>query len=260
MTDVALRHDRFSDFANATTFRAAASLRPLRTVTIHAAYGEGIAQPTFFDLFGFFPGSFEGNPALKPERSRGWELGATWTRGPLSAGLTFFSARLHDEIVDVFDSATFLSSVANAAGTSRRAGIETSLSWRAAAWLNFSANYTWLKATQQIEPGDPRVREVRRPRSTANVVAYGDVGRFSWSTSLAYVGARTDQDFDLFPAPTVRLGAYTLGSARIAYRVAPRVELYARVENAFDEDYQDVVGYNTPGRTVYAGLRVALGR
>lgn len=260
MTDVALRHDSFSDFADATTFRGAALLRPVHDIAIHAAYGEGIAQPTFFDLFGFFPGSFEGNPGLKPERSRGWEAGASWTHGPISAGLTYFSARLHDEIVDVFDSTTFLSGVANAAGISRRDGIEASFAWRAAGWLNLAANYTWLKATQQTEPGDPRVREVRRPRSTANVVAYGDVGRFSWSTSLAYVGARTDQDFDLFPAPTVRLSAYTLGSARIAYRVAPRVELYARVENAFDDDYQDVVGYNTPGRTVYAGLRVALGR
>lgn len=260
VTDVALRHDSFSDFADATTFRAQALLRPVRDLTFHAAYGEGIAQPTFNDLFGFFPGSFAGNPDLKPERSRGWEAGAGWENGPFSAGLTYFSARLRDEIVDVFDPVTFLSSVANADGTSRREGIEASLGWRPAAWLNLAANYTWLKSSQQTVAGDPRVREVRRPRNTANLVAYGETGRLAWSTSLAYVGPRADQDFDRFPAPTVRLGAYALASARIAYRLLPRLELYARVENAFDDDYQDVVGYNTPGRTVYAGFRVALGR
>ena len=37
------------------------------------SYAEGIAQPTFFDLYGFFPGNFVGNPALKPESSRGFE-------------------------------------------------------------------------------------------------------------------------------------------------------------------------------------------
>lgn len=260
VTDVALRHDDFSDFADATTFRASALLRPVRDFTVHAAYGEGIAQPTFNDLFGFFPGSFVGNPDLKPERSRGWEAGIGWAHGPFSAGATYFSARLHDEIVDTFDSVTFLSSTANADGTSKREGMEISVGWRPAAWLNLAANYTWLKANQQIVAGDPRVREVRRPSNTANLVAYGDSGRFGWSTSLAYVGARTDQDFDLFPSPTVRLGAYALASARIAYRILPQLEVYARVENAFDDDYQDVVGYNTPGRTVYAGLRVTLGR
>jgi vitamin B12 transporter len=260
VTDVAIRHDDFSDFRDATTWRASVLLRPSPDLGLHAAYGEGIAQPTFNDLFGFFPGSFVGNPDLKPERSRGWEAGVAWTHGPFSAGITYFSARLRDEIVDTFDSATFLSSTANADGASRREGIEASLGWRPAAWLNLAANYTWLKASQQTVAGDPRVREVRRPRDTANLAAYGEAGRFGWSTSVAYVGARTDNDFDLFPSPTVRLGAYALASARIAYRLLPRLEVYARVENAFDDDYQDVIGYNTPGRTVYAGLRVALGR
>ncbi|HZH07316.1 MAG TPA: TonB-dependent receptor, partial [Lautropia sp.] len=59
-TDVAVRHDSFSAFRDATTVRAAALFRPVERVTLHAGYGEGIAQPTFFDLFGFFPGSFVG--------------------------------------------------------------------------------------------------------------------------------------------------------------------------------------------------------
>ena len=38
---------------------------------VAGSWGEGIAQPSFFDLFGFFPGGFVGNPDLRPERSRG---------------------------------------------------------------------------------------------------------------------------------------------------------------------------------------------
>ncbi len=71
---------------------------------------------------------------------------------------------------------------------------------------------------------------------------------------------RLDRDFDLFPAPIVSLDAYVLGSLRVAYRIMPQLELFARVENAFDEDYQDVFGYATPGASVHAGLRVTLGR
>ncbi|MGE3395353.1 MAG: TonB-dependent receptor plug domain-containing protein [Sphingomonas sp.] len=260
VTDVALRHDDFSAFADATTLRASVLLRPGGGFALHASYGEGVAQPTFFDLFGFFPGSFAGNPNLTPERSRGWEAGLRWSGNRWSLGVTGFSHRLRNEIVDVFDPNTFLSSTRNADGRSRRDGIELEAAYRHADWLMLSANYTYLDADQQTVAGAVLVREVRRPRHSANLAGFGSAGRFDWSMSLAYVGRRQDSDFDLFPAATVTLDAYVLASARIAYRLLPDLEIFARVENGFDTDYQDVVGYNTPGRTVHAGLRVALGR
>jgi vitamin B12 transporter len=259
VTDLALRHDSFSAFADATTFRAALLVRPVHGVDLHAAYGEGIAQPTFYDLYGFFPGSFVGNPALTPERSRGWEAGGGWRDDHFSLDATYFSARLRDEIVDTFDPITFLSSTANASGKSRRQGVELSAAWNDGPGLNLSANYTWLDADQQTVAGGPHTREVRRPRNSFNLIAYGSVGRFRWGASLAYVGKRTDQDFDLFPAATVTLGDYVLASANLAYRILPQLELYVRAENGFDSHYQDVVGYHTPGRTLYAGARVAFG-
>ena len=155
---------------------------------------------------------------------------------------------------------TFLSGAANADGRSKRDGVELSASWRHADWLNVEANYTWLDSSEAPTAGSAQVRETRRPRNSFNLAAWGDAGRFSWGASLAYVGARLDQDFDLFPAPVVRLDDYLLGSLRIGYRILPQLELYARMENGFDADYQDVIGYNTLGRTVYAGLRVAFGR
>ena len=259
VTDVAARHDAFSAFADSTTLRASLLVRPVERLTLHGAYGEGIAQPTFYDLYGFFPGSFAGNPNLRPERSKGWEAGIAWRAERIELSATWFSARLRDEIVDVFDPATFLSSTANADGSSRREGIELIATWRYAAWLNLSANYTWLDADEQRSAGAALVREVRRPRSSANLTGHGTMGRFRWGASLAYVGARTDTDFDLFPARTVRLDDYALASVNLAYRIRGSIEIYARGENLFDADYQDVVGYNTAGRTVYAGLRVAFG-
>jgi vitamin B12 transporter len=260
VTDLAVRHDDFSAFADETTLRAALLVRPGGGFTLHGSYGEGVAQPTFYDLYGFFPGSFVGNPDLRPETSRGWEAGIRWSNDHVAIGLTGFTSRLRNEIVDTFDPVTFLSGAANADGRSKRDGIELSAAWRHADWLNVEANYTWLHSSQPNTAGTAQVREVRRPRSSANLAAWGNVDRLSWGASLAYVGARLDTDFDQFPAALVRLDDYVLGSLRIGYRILPQLELYARVENAFDADYQDVVGYNTPGRTVYAGLRVALGR
>ncbi|MDB5722363.1 MAG: TonB-dependent receptor, partial [Alphaproteobacteria bacterium] len=141
-TDLALRHDAFSAFADATTVRATAIVRPTEGLQLHAAYGQGIAQPTFYDLYGFFPGSFRGNPRLKPERSQGWETGIRWNRSGLALAMTGFSNRLRDEIVDTFDSVTFLSSTANASGRSRRRGVEIEADYRLSEALRLSANYT----------------------------------------------------------------------------------------------------------------------
>ena len=257
-TDVAVRRDNFNRFAPATTFRAGAVLHVAPGLSLRGSYGEGISQPTFYDLYGFFPGSFVGNPNLQPERSRGYEAGAAFQRRHFGLAVTAFSNQLQDEIVSVFDPATFLSSTANATGTSPRRGIEASAEWRPWPGFSLGANYTYLDAQQQTVAGAVRLREVRRPRNTANAYVTWEGERLRLGASLAYVGARQDTDFDTFQ--TVRLNSYCLAGLRIAYPLLPNLEVFARVENALDARYQDVVGYATLGRTFYGGIRARLGR
>ncbi|MGZ8297277.1 MAG: TonB-dependent receptor plug domain-containing protein [Allosphingosinicella sp.] len=255
-TNFAVRHDRFSAFADATTVQATADLRPAADWHFVGAYAEGVAQPTFYDLHGFFPGSFEGNPDLRPERSRSWQASLRWReRRRLSLGLSLFSARLEDEIVDVFDPAAFRSTAANATGTSRRRGVEIEAEWNPAKAANFGLNYSLLDAEERQVAGGLELREVRRPRHSFNLVGHGRAGPFTWGATLAYVGKRGDTDFEIFPARAVTLGDYLLASLRLAWRISPALEAYVRAENALDSRYQDVIGYRTPGRTAYAGLR-----
>jgi vitamin B12 transporter len=258
-TDFAIRRDRFSAFADATTLRAGVTVKPAADLSLYASYAEGIAQPTFYDLYGFFPGSFAGNSALKPERSAGWQAGANWVRDRYDLAVSVFTARLRDEIVDVFDPATFRSTTANATGTSRRRGLEARAQLRLSPAAHLFLSYTYLDATEQQAPGALLVREVRRPRHSAGFGGDGEIGHLTWGATLAWIGARRDVDFNLFPARTVRLDPYLLASVQLGWRVSKQVEAYVRTENAFDARYQDVVGYRMPGRTVYAGLRLRLG-
>jgi vitamin B12 transporter len=256
-TNLAVRHDRFSAFRDATTVRAGATVKPVERLSLVGSYGEGIAQPTFYDLFGFFPGAFAGNPALKPERSREWQATMRWT-GRVSLALGAFSGRLSDEIVDVFDPAIFRSTTANASGTSRRRGIEAEAELRLrGSGLNLS--YTFLDAEEGQVEGGLLVREVRRPRHSFWLYGFARLGAFLLSARGAYVGGRRDLDFDSFPARQVLLGDYLLVSASVDWRVSKALEAYVRAENAFGADYQDVFGYRTQGRTVHAGLRIRLG-
>jgi vitamin B12 transporter len=258
-TDLTIRHDSFSEFRDATTIRASVLARLGRGWSAHAGYGEGVAQPTFYDLFGFFPGSFVGNPALGPERATSWEAGLRWSDGELALGATAFTSRLTDEIVDLFDPSTFLSSAANAEGTSRRRGVEVEGAWQPSQALSFTFAYTWLDAEEQRIADGLRLREVRRPRHSGAVTAGYTLGRLRTGASLGYAGSRGDTDFDRFPAAPVRLGSYMLASLQLAWAFGSGFEGFARAENGFDADYQDVFGYDTPGRRIYAGIRLRVG-
>ncbi|GAA4016952.1 TonB-dependent vitamin B12 receptor [Sphingomonas swuensis] len=248
VASLALRRDHFSDFADATTARAGALVRLGGGWQVAANWGEGIAQPSFFDLYGFFPGSFVGNPGLKPERSRGGELSLRRVQGPWRGAVTLYGQTLRDEIVDAFPS------VVNAEGRSRRKGAELEAGWSPSPLINLTATYAWLDASE------PAGRELRRPKHSGSVAADGIAGRLSYGAALSYAGARLDRDFDLFPAPLVRLRASWLASARLGYAVTPGLELFGRIANAFDSNSTDVVGYRREGRTAYAGVRARLGR
>ena len=53
---------------------------------------------------------------------------------------------------------------------------------------------------------------------------------------------------------------YAVWSAGGSWRVSNRLELFARVENLFDRDYEEVFGYPALGRGALAGIRVATSR
>ncbi|QIL02521.1 TonB-dependent receptor [Sphingomonas sinipercae] len=247
--DVAVRKDRFSDFKDSTTLRASVLGRVSGNWSVAASYGEGIAQPTFFDLYGFFPGTYLGNPDLKPERSRGYEASLRYRDSRLSGSLTAFRQRLEDEIVD---DPTFTSTL-NSTGISHRSGVEAELAWKTSDRLRLSGNYAYLKADQPTDAGVQA--ELRRPRHSGSVTVDGRMSRWSYGASVSYVGARRDRQ-ELPPYAIVGLDRYILGNARIAYRLSPTLDIFARVSNVFDEDYRDAVDYRTEGRGAFAGIRL----
>lgn len=257
--DVAVRRDFFNRFKDATSLRASALVNVGGGLAVTASYSEGIAQPTFFDLYGFFPNNFVGNPGLRPEGSRGFEASLRLRRAKLAASLTGYRQRLHDEIVDVFDPVTFLSSTANRDGTSHRWGIEAELGWQVADRLRLSANYAYLHATQPGDLATGQQTELRRPRHSGSIAADGSMGRWSYGASIAYTGTHLDRE-EIFPFGIVRLKSYWLADARVAYSVKPGIELFVRGANLFDSSYEEAAGYRTEGIGGFVGVRLKAGR
>jgi vitamin B12 transporter len=117
-----------------------------------------------------------------------------------------------------------------------------------------SASYTYTDAKD-----DNGSRELRRPRHTGSVNAtYRFLeDRATIDFGLNYNGTMHDSEF-IFATPetVVTLDDYILGTVAASYALSDAVELIGRVENLFDENYQDVFGFASPGIGFYLGVRV----
>ena len=119
--------------------------------------------PTFFELFGFIPESFIGNPDLRPETSAGWDLGvaAYFCDGTCRGDLTYFRSTLHDEVTTTFAPPTFLARAVNIDGSSEREGWELTLGADIGGSVAVDAHWTRL-GSDDAAGGV----EVRAPRAT----------------------------------------------------------------------------------------------
>jgi vitamin B12 transporter len=252
----AYRHDDNDSFESANTYRLQASYRVTDTTRLRASAGSGIKNPTNFELFGFDPGSFIGNPNLKPEKSVGWDVGLdqTFLDGNARFTATYFEATLEDEIFTVFTFVppfSFFSSPDNRTTDSERKGLELTLDAKLDEAWSVDAVYTYLDA---VEAG---LEEIRRTPHTASLnVNYRFLDRAQATLTVRYNGDQFDNEFaSATPESRVRLEAFTLVNLSARYDVADNVELFVRVENLFNEKYEEVYSYATPGIAAYAGLR-----
>ena len=251
-----VRQDNNDRFDDASTFRLAGSyLIASLGSRLHASLGEGITNPSFFELFGFSPSSFIGNPQLQPEKSFSWEVGVEQALfdGRAIIDVTYFDTNLEDEIATVFDFSTFLSTAENLRGESERKGVEVGGKYQINDVWHTNISYTYLDAT---EPDDDV--EVRRPEHSASFNLNHEfwAGRGNANLGLIYNGQQHDSEF-IFATPTdhVELDAYTLLNLAGSFEVSESLEVFARFENLLDEDYVEVFGFRSPGRAGYVGVR-----
>ncbi len=248
-----VRHDdNKGRFEDATTWRIGAGYAVDGVGgRLRGSIGTGIKNPTFTELYGFFTGSFIGNPDLKPEESESWEIGWEQETGDISWSATYFDANLENEIYTAFIG--FSSTALNRAGKSDRSGVELAARWDVLANLSLAGQATFFDS--QNDAGDD---EIRVPDMTASLSADWQVQEDGLRLGLAldHVGEQGDFDFGPFPSRLVALDAYTLATLTAEYPVTDRIAVTLRGENLLDETATDVFGYNGPGAAVFVGLKL----
>ncbi len=225
---------------------------------VRASWGQGFRAPGLYELYSEY-----GNLTLQPEEFDSWEIGVEqrlFDRAVVSA--TYFNRQADNEIRYNGCSTPSTDPLCTVNGAGRwgyyrnvqkteAQGVELVGRVDVTERLNVSANYTWTDAKSASGATDGK-RLTRRPEHMANFAAdYAFAFGLKTGVAVRYVGETFNNDTN-----TVKVDAYTLVDLRASYPINDTLEVYGRIENAFDEDYQTVLNYGAPGRGVFGGVRV----
>ena len=113
--------------------------------------------------------------------------------------------------------------------------------------------------TTSFEPIDPRriktYSATRREHKASVDLVWRFLGdRGELASSVLYVGSRRDLDPATFA--TVTADDYLTARLTGRFRVTRWLEVYGRIENLTDENYEDVLGFNTAGLSAWGGIRL----
>lgn len=266
-------NDRFDD---AATYRATASYAFATGTRVRGAYGTGVKAPTPNELFGYVDGKYIGNPDLQPERSRGWEAGLEQSLFDqrVTLGATYFRSRFYNQIetVGTMVGGVYVTTSRNNAVVATQRGVEVFANARLGDW-RADASYTYLRAPQIInalanpaptggafQPTVPiETQAVRRPKNIAsfNLSYDPEAQPFSATVTVRYNGKQRDYAFNpSYQRLLVDMKAYTLVNLAATYDISENLQLFGRVENLLDTNYEEVFTFATPGRAAYGGVRV----
>ncbi|WP_134678365.1 TonB-dependent receptor plug domain-containing protein [Paracoccus ravus] len=248
-----LRHDDNANFEDFTSWNLALSWQmPDRPFRLHASAGTGLVNPSYYELYSDDMFSV-GNPFLKPEKNRGFDLGieAQLPDGRGSVDVTWFRETLEDEVVYLPGLAPDgRASYTNLDGESPREGVEIAAKLRAAENVSLALDYTYLDA--KTPEGTVEIRRPRHELGLSATLALLD-GAASVTADLRHVSGNYDTEFwGMYE--TSELDDFTTVNLAGGYDLTSNIRLTGRVVNLFDAEYSEVWGYAAPGRTVHAGL------
>ncbi len=239
---LSLRQDEDSQFGGHGTGNAALGYGFANGLRLTASVGTAFKAPTFNELY--YPGF--GNPNLDPEQSRSVEAGISgahpWGR---------WAANLYQTDIDDLISTVQVSPsrfLPENVDRARIRGLELNTTAEFSGWM-MDANLTLLDPRNRSRGPEQDNLLPRRPEQTFQLDADRQFGRIGVGGTLFVSGRRFDDT-----ANRIRLDGYTLVDLRADYALSDALQLQARVENLFDEQYETAAYFNQPGRTLFVNL------
>ena len=239
-----LRHDDADEAKSSTTGSIGAQLQTANT-RIFASWGEGFKLPSFFAL----GHPLVGNSGLRPETSTNWEIGIAQSlfKGKLELTLSGFRNEFED-LID-FDFETFQTVNRDRVDIS---GFEMGGSFTATANVSIAAHVSYTDI--DVKNSDTTLRQRPDWRGGIN---FGWTPRESVEFHLdwLYVGDSFDSSI---PTGDMTLQSYHRVDAKVSWLPTDQLRVWVALDNAFDHDYEEALGFPSPGARARLGLRLTL--
>lgn len=238
---VGLRMDEHERFGSHWTQRATLShMLPEWQARVFSSIGTGFKAPTLFQLYSIY-----GEEGLSPEKGISYEAGfekSLWEERAL-VNVTAHYTR-YEDLID-FDAG--LAQYGNIA-EAETYGIETLLELELSEHWALEGAYSWLQA-------EDRQTGAELPRRPEHSGSLGLEHRWLNGAQVGGVLRMVSRQLDSNFSPD-----YTAGYAAVdmygSYPVTEGWEIYGRIDNLLDRDYQEALHFNAAGISAYGGVRV----
>lgn len=253
-----VRHDAYNAFGDATTYRITGGYLVKETNTkIRGSYATGFRAPAINELY--WPGF--GNPDLQPEENQSFDVGVDQTlfAGRMTISGGYFWNRYRDLIQTIQSAAicgtgsfgaNFCPVNVASAKTQGWEGMMNIVVVQEQPWvkrLELKGQYT-MTLTRDLMSSD-RLR--RWPVNQASLsLFYQPMDSVNTILDFRFVGKQYNGAGNTQP-----VGSFEVVNLAVNYDFSDQFQAYVRVDNLFDEEYEEILYYGTPGRSVFGGIR-----
>ena len=232
-------------------------LVPVTETKLKASYGTGFKAPTLNELFVELSGRSSSSPIpnLRPEESTGWDVGFEQPLfdNRVRFGATYFHNDIDEPDHPAPDPARGVHRWHNInIGKAKTSGVEAFV--RSSRSSSSGSAPTTPTPTRSMR--SPACDLLRRPRHKASVTAaWMPIEPLTLSATVLHVGEWVDGNRD-FSIPRLIAPGYTVVNLAADYRLNEYAKVFARIDNLFDERYENPTGFLRPGFAVYGGMRL----
>lgn len=221
--------------------------------TVRAKAGKGFRQPRFSEL-DLFPVH---NTELEPEEVWSYELALAHEFSPsFNCYVNPFYMDVENLIQQESNDSPPPVFLNMNSGKFVIQGVEAGMEARPLDNIVMTVNYTYT----DIEDGpadNPHINREGMPEQVLNAVAAWQAGRILLSLEAEYVAELYDSDL-LAGGEIQKVDDFVVCGMRVSCRATKCMDVFAGVENMFDEDYEQIPGYPMPGTTAFAGIKAQL--
>lgn len=246
---VSVRNDNNDQFGSHTTGSLGYGYRVNDALRVNASVGSSFRAPTFNELY--FPGY--GVPTNKPERGRNAEAGIYYDDGNSELSAVVYRNRITDLLVSAKSQecpipGTYPFGCAYNVDEALLRGIS----------LGAKTKIRDFTVRGSLDLQDPRDETtdrvlVRRAKTHGTIGTDYAAGPYATGAEIVFSDKRYD---DLANRNT--LGGYGIVNLYASYNIAPNWTVFGRWDNVLDKNYELARNYNTPGSSLFVGVRYGM--